>query len=57
MENVSYSLRSNGFVDILFGVSVSDTDDARMLERLRSYPDIPGVLAGKGGRDYCPTTR
>ncbi len=57
MENVSYSLRSNGFVEILFGVSVSATDYARVVERLRKHPDIPGVLAGKGGRDYCPTTR
>jgi hypothetical protein len=53
MENVSYSLRSDGFADILFGAAVSDRDYARILERLRKHPDIPGVLAGRGKGNYC----
>lgn len=57
MQNASYSLRSNGFVDILFGPSVSDADYSRILNRLKSHPDIPGVLAGKGKSDYCPTRK
>lgn len=57
MQNASYSLRSNGYVDILFGPSVSDADYSRILNKLRSHPDIPGVLAGKGKSDYCPTRK
>ena len=57
MQNASYSLRSNGFVDILFGPSVSDGDYSRILSKLKSHPDIPGVLAGKGKSDYCPTRK
>ena len=57
MQNASYSLRSNGYVDILFGPSVSDADYARILNKLKTHPNIPGVLAGKGKSDYCPTRR
>lgn len=53
MENVSYSLRNDGFVDIVFGVAVSEKDYIRILERLRAHPDIPGVLAGRGTKNYC----
>ena len=53
MENVSYSLRKDGFVDILFGVAVAEKDYIRILERLRQHPDIPGVLAGRGSKNYC----
>lgn len=54
MPNGTYSLRQDGFVDILFGPSVADSDYARILKRLKEHPDIPGVLAGKGVSDYCP---
>jgi hypothetical protein len=54
MENVSYSLRSDGFVDILFGPAVSDEDYSRILNKLRAHPDIPGVLAGRGRSNFCP---
>ncbi len=54
MQNVTYSLRQDGFVDILFGPSVPDSDYARILKKLKNHPDIPGVLAGKGISDYCP---
>ena len=53
MENVSYSLRGDGFVDIWFGPAVPDKDYSRIIERLRAHPDIPGVLAGRGSRNYC----
>ncbi len=46
MESVTYAVRANGFVDILFGVSVSDADHSRVMTRLKAHPDIPGVLAG-----------
>ena len=57
MQNASYALRANGFVDILFGPSVPDADYARILDKLKSHPDIPGVLAGKGKSDYCPVRK
>jgi hypothetical protein len=54
MENASYTLRGDGFVDILFGVAVSDQDYRRVLDKLKSHPAIPGVLAGKGKTNFCP---
>jgi hypothetical protein len=54
MENASFKVRSDGFVDILFGSAVSDADYSRLLEKLRAHPDIKGVLAGKSTRNYCP---
>ena len=53
MENVTYSLRGDGFVDISFGIAVPEKDYVRIVERLRKHPDIPGVLAGRGSRNYC----
>jgi len=53
MENVAYSLRGDGFVDITFGIAVADKDYIRIVERLRKHPDIPGVLAGRGSKNYC----
>lgn len=52
-ENVSYSFRGDGFVDILFGPAVNEKDYIRIVERMRSHPDIPGVLAGRGSRNFC----
>lgn len=54
MENVSYTVRRGGYVDILFGAAVSDADYSRLLELLRNHPDIAGVLAGRGNTNYCP---
>ena len=54
MENVSYSLRSDGFVDILFGIDVPEKEYVRILELIRKHPDIPGVLAGRGTANFCP---
>jgi len=54
MENVSYKLRSNGFIDITFGTAVKDEDYSRILNKLQNHPDIPGVLAGRGSTNYCP---
>jgi hypothetical protein len=53
MENVSYSLRGDGFVDITFGIAVEEKAYIRIVERMRKHPDIPGVLAGRGSRNYC----
>ena len=53
MENVFFSFRSDGFVDIWFGPAVPEKDYIRIVERLRKHPDIPGVLAGRGSKNYC----
>jgi hypothetical protein len=54
MENASYNVRPDGFVDILFGPAVLDSEYSRLLNLLKHHPDIPGVLAGKGKSNYCP---
>jgi hypothetical protein len=54
MENVSFKVRSDGYVDILFGAAVSDADYLRLLEKLRADPGIKGVLPGKSIGNYCP---
>ena len=54
MENASFKVRSDGFVDILVGAAVSDADYSRMLEKLRAHPEIKGILAGKSTSNYCP---
>lgn len=54
MDNVSYSLRSDGFVDILFGIDVPEKEYARILDLIRANPNIPGVLAGRGTANFCP---
>jgi len=54
MENISFKVRSDGFVDILFGATVSDADYLRIIETLRADPDIKGVLPGKSTSNFCP---
>lgn len=53
MENFFYTLRDDGFVEILFGPAVDEKDYIRVVERLKASPDIPGVLAGRGTKNYC----
>lgn len=54
MENASYAFRGDGFVDILFGPAVPESEYIRIVELLRKHPDVPGVLAGRGKTNYCP---
>lgn len=53
-ENASYSVRRDGFVDILFGAAVSEREYIRLVELLKRQPDIKGVLAGRGKSNFCP---
>lgn len=53
MENVSFSFRGDGFVDILFGVAVPENEYIRIVEQIRKHADVPGVLAGRGKGNYC----
>lgn len=54
LENVSYALRSDGFVDITFGAAVANDVYLEAVQRMRDHPDIPGVLAGRGSANFCP---
>lgn len=54
MENVSYSLRGDGFVDILFGIDVPEKEYIRIVELIRKNSNIPGVLSGRGTANFCP---
>lgn len=56
MDNVSYSFRSDGFVDILFGIDVPEKEYIRIVELIRKNPDIPGVMPGRGTANFCPTS-
>jgi hypothetical protein len=54
MENATYAFRGDGFVDILFGTAVPESEYIRIVELIRKHPDVPGVLAGRGKGNYCP---
>jgi hypothetical protein len=54
IENASFKVRHDGYVDILFGKSLSDEQYRAAIERLKAEPAIPGILAGRGSQDYCP---
>ena len=45
----SYSIRDSGFLDITFARNTPDALYSEMLNKLKTHPDIKGVLAGKGG--------
>lgn len=49
-EFASYAVREDGFVDITFARNMPDALYSELLAKLQNNPDIPGVLAGKGGR-------
>lgn len=55
IENASFKVRSDGYVDILFGPSLPDAAMDEAMAKLKAHPDIPGILAGRGGQDFCPT--
>lgn len=43
----------DGSVEIMFGVSVDDAEHMRIVERLRSHPDIRSVEAYASPRTFC----
>lgn len=53
MENVSYTVRPDGFIDITFGASVDNDAYIDAVEALRANPKIPGILPGRGSTDFC----
>ena len=48
-EFTSYAVRESGFVDITFPSNMPDELYIEILNKLKSHPDIDGVLAGKSG--------
>lgn len=48
-EFTTYKVNARGFVDISFASNTPDALYSELLARLQNHPDIPGVLAGKGG--------
>ena len=49
----SYNVRKDGFLVIKFDKSVKQDKYTRIVDQLRSNPDISGVRAEQGGREVC----
>jgi len=45
----TYVVKDNGYVDITFASNTPDPLYGEILNKLRTHPDIKGVLSGKGG--------
>jgi len=45
----TYRISDKGYVDIVFARNTPDLIYSVILNKLLHHPDIPGVLAGKGG--------
>jgi len=45
----TYVVKDSGYVDITFASNTPDPLYGEILNKLRSHPDIKGVLPGKGG--------
>lgn len=54
IENASYKVRHDGYVDIQFGPALPDDRYQAAIAALKAHPDIPGILAGRGSSDFCP---
>ena len=54
IENASFKVRHDGYVDILFGPALPDAGYQAAIAALKAHPDIPGILAGRGSSDFCP---
>jgi len=48
-EFVSYSIRSDGWLDVTFASNTPDPIYSKILNKLETNPDIKGVLAGRNG--------
>ena len=48
-EFATYRISNKGNVDIIFARNTPDLIYSVILNKLKHHPDIPGVLAGKGG--------
>jgi len=48
-EFATYRINDKGEVDIVFARNTPDLTYSMILNKLKHHPDIPSVLAGKGG--------
>ncbi|HEV57562.1 MAG TPA: hypothetical protein ENN87_08700 [Phycisphaerales bacterium] len=48
-ENASYAVDARGNLDITFPRDIQDDVYIDIVDQLKAYPDINGVLAGKSG--------
>lgn len=54
IDQVSYSVRPDGYVDLIFGKHLPEERYRQAIAALRTHPDIPGILAGRDVHDLCP---
>ncbi|MES9833444.1 MAG: hypothetical protein ABW139_14515 [Candidatus Thiodiazotropha sp. DIVDIV] len=55
-EEVSYNVRKDGFIVVKFAKSVRADRYRKVVEILRSSPEINVVRAEQGGREVCKLT-
>ena len=55
-DTASYNVRRDGFLVLRFDESVPAEQYTRVVERLRSSPEIKGVRAQQGGKEVCKLT-
>lgn len=55
-EEASYRVRRDGFLVVKFARSVPVDSYTKVVEILRSSPEINGVRAEQGGREVCKLT-
>jgi acyl-CoA reductase-like NAD-dependent aldehyde dehydrogenase len=53
IEIIHSEVLPDGVVDILFGVTVTDYDYDRVVGKLKSHPDIKGVIGRTSPRNFC----
>jgi hypothetical protein len=53
LEIIHSEVLADGVVDILFGVTVTDFDYMRVVEKLRKHPDIKDVIGRTSPRTFC----
>jgi len=53
LEIIHSEVLADGVVDILFGVTVTDFDYVRVVDKLRKHPDIKDVIARTSPRTFC----
>jgi hypothetical protein len=54
IENVSFKVRHDGYVDLVFGPGLPESRYRAAIRALKAHPQIPGILAGRGTSDLCP---
>ncbi|MCS6786373.1 MAG: hypothetical protein NZ524_04970 [Thiobacillaceae bacterium] len=53
VANVSYRVHDDGVVTIVFSARMLEEDYHRVVTRLNTHPDIPGVIAVRDTDSFC----